>query len=89
VKKRGFIMERLLGEIFDVRSIRLDFDGKTKEAVLVELIDSIAVLNPECDRAEMFMAIMERENKMNTGITKSAVNCLKKPEFRAFLAKNL
>jgi mannitol/fructose-specific phosphotransferase system IIA component (Ntr-type) len=61
-------MGRLLSEIFDVRSINMDLNGKTKELALVELIDSISVLNPECDHTELFSAIMEREKKMSTGI---------------------
>jgi mannitol/fructose-specific phosphotransferase system IIA component (Ntr-type) len=61
-------MGRLLSEIFDVRSISLDCNGKTKESALAELIDSISALNPDCDRAELFKAIMEREKKMSTGI---------------------
>jgi hypothetical protein len=40
-------MGRLLSEIFDLRSLRLDFNGKTKESAFVELIDTISVLNPE------------------------------------------
>jgi mannitol/fructose-specific phosphotransferase system IIA component (Ntr-type) len=51
-----------------VRSISLDFNGKTKELALVELIDSISALNPDCDRTELFTAIMDREKKMSTGI---------------------
>jgi mannitol/fructose-specific phosphotransferase system IIA component (Ntr-type) len=58
----------LLSEIFDLKLINMDFDGKTKELALTELIDSISTLNPECDRAELFKAIMEREKKMSTGI---------------------
>ena len=61
-------MGKSLSDIFDLRSIKLDFDGKTKELALTELIDSISVLHPECDRKELFTAIMEREKKMSTGI---------------------
>ena len=61
-------MENLLSDIFDVRSTRLDLDGKTKEMALVDLIDGIAELYPECDRSEMLAAIRERESKMSTGI---------------------
>ena len=57
-----------LSEIFDLRSIKTDFDGKTKELAIAELIDSISVLHPECNRTELFTAIMERERKMSTGI---------------------
>jgi mannitol/fructose-specific phosphotransferase system IIA component (Ntr-type) len=61
-------MGRLLSEIFDVRLISLDFNGKTKELALVELIDSISALNPGCDRNELFTRNKEREKKMSTGI---------------------
>ena len=61
-------MRKLLSEVFDLRSIKLDFDGKTKESAFADLIDSISVLNPGCDRTELFTAIMERESKMCTGI---------------------
>jgi len=61
-------MGKTLGEIFDPGSIKLDFDGKTKELALAELIHSISVLHPECDRKELFTAIMEREKKLSTGI---------------------
>ena len=61
-------MEKSLGDIFDLRSIRLGFDGRTKEKVLLELIESISDLHPECSRNELLAAIMERERKMSTGI---------------------
>ena len=61
-------MGNSLSDIFDLRSIRLDFDGKTKEMALTELIDSLSVLHPEWDGAELHTAIMEREKKMSTGI---------------------
>lgn len=57
-----------LSGIFDINSIKNDFDGKTKEMAIAELIDSITVLHPECKRSELFAAIMERERKMTTGI---------------------
>ena len=65
-------MEMSLSEIFDLRSIKTDFDGKTKEMAIAELIESICVLHPECDRTALFTAIMEREKKMSTGIGNGA-----------------
>jgi hypothetical protein len=53
-------MGRLLSEIFDVGSVRFDLNCKTKKLALIELIDSISILNPECDRTELLAAIMER-----------------------------
>ena len=61
-------MGKSLSDIFDLRSIKLDFDGKTKELAIADLIDSISALNPGCNRTELFAAIMERESKMCTGI---------------------
>ena len=61
-------MGKSLCDIFDIRSIKMDFDGKTKELAFADLIDSISALNPGCNRAELFSAIMERESKMCTGI---------------------
>jgi mannitol/fructose-specific phosphotransferase system IIA component (Ntr-type) len=61
-------MVNSLGKIFDLRSIKMDFDGKTKDLALTELIDSISGLHPGCDRSELFTAIMKREKKMSTGI---------------------
>ena len=40
-------MGKSLSDIFDLRSIKLDFDGKTKELALADLIESISVLHPE------------------------------------------
>jgi mannitol/fructose-specific phosphotransferase system IIA component (Ntr-type) len=61
-------MGKSLVEIFDLKSIKLGFKGKTKESALSELIDSILVVHPECNRSELFTAIMEREKKLSTGI---------------------
>ena len=61
-------MGNLLGEIFDVRSIKLNLDGKTKETVLAELVDGISDLYPDCNMADVLTAIREREKKMSTGI---------------------
>ena len=65
-------MGKSLSDIFDLRSIRTDFDGRTKEMAIAELIESISVLHPECDRTALFTAIMERERKMSTGIGNGA-----------------
>jgi mannitol/fructose-specific phosphotransferase system IIA component (Ntr-type) len=61
-------MGNLLGDIFDMRSIKLDLDGKTKEMAIDELVDTITILHPELDRSEFYAAISEREEKMSTGI---------------------
>ena len=61
-------MGKSLGDIFDLGSIKMDFDGKTKEMAIAELIESISAVHPESDRTELFTAIMEREKKMSAGI---------------------
>ena len=61
-------MSILLSDIFDPRSIKLNLEGKTKEAVFTELADAITAINPECDRASVLASIWERENKLSTGI---------------------
>ena len=59
-------MGRLLSEIFDSQTIKLNIEAKTKELAFAELIDAIAGLYPECDRDELFKAIMEREDKIDS-----------------------
>ena len=61
-------MKIYLNEIFDEKAIRFNLDGKPKNMIFTELIGGIADLYPECDRNEIYTAIMEREEKMSTGI---------------------
>ena len=61
-------MEKSLCEIFDLSSIKLDFEHNSKDSTLSELIESISHLNPKCNSTDLFTAIMEREKKMSTGI---------------------
>jgi mannitol/fructose-specific phosphotransferase system IIA component (Ntr-type) len=58
----------LLSNVFALRSIKLNLQGKTKDAALAELIDLITDAHPECDRDEMYSALNSRESKMSTGI---------------------
>jgi mannitol/fructose-specific phosphotransferase system IIA component (Ntr-type) len=57
-----------LCDIFDLRSIKMNLEAKTKDAVFMELIEAIRAVHPEYDHDEMFAALQTRENKMNTGI---------------------
>ena len=59
----------LLSDIFDVRAIKLNLEGATKEMAFNELSDAITTIHPECDQTVMLAALWERENKLNTGIT--------------------
>jgi len=61
-------MGNSLIDIFDLRSIKLNLDGKSKDMVFDELIDAITDLHPECNTIELFAGIKEREEKMTTGI---------------------
>jgi len=63
-----FAMGNLLSDIFGVQAIRMNLEGKTKDAVFGELIGAITDLYPECNAAEMLAEITEREDKMTTGI---------------------
>jgi len=58
-----------LSEIFDSRCILLKLAGTTKDAAFQELVDAIAAVHPECDRAAMLAALWEREKKLSTGIS--------------------
>lgn len=62
----------VLSALFDEQSIVLNLAGKTKQAVLTELIDALAAAHPELDREQVSAAIHEREQKMSTGIGSGA-----------------
>jgi len=62
-------MRVTLGEVFDSRTILLNLAGTTKDAVFQELVDAIAAVHPECDKAAMLTALWEREKKLSTGIS--------------------
>jgi PTS system fructose-specific IIC component/PTS system nitrogen regulatory IIA component len=57
----------LLNEIFIPQSIKLNLEGKTKNAVFIELAEIMAEAHPGCNRSVLLAAIQERENKMSTG----------------------
>ena len=59
----------LLSEIFDEHSIKLNLDAHTKEAAFRELIETVADIHPELNKAEMFSVIQDRERKMSTAVT--------------------
>jgi len=61
-------MEILLSDIFDPRAIALSLESPSKEAAFAELTGALAALRPGLDAAEALAAIVERENKMSTGI---------------------
>ena len=69
MKKQEFEMRITLSEVFDTRTILLNLAGTTKDEVFKELVDAIAVVHPECDKASMLAALWEREKKLSTGIS--------------------
>jgi mannitol/fructose-specific phosphotransferase system IIA component (Ntr-type) len=58
----------LLSDVFNRQAIKPNLEAATKEGVFTELIEVIAAVHPEMDRGEMFSAIQDRENKMNTSV---------------------
>jgi mannitol/fructose-specific phosphotransferase system IIA component (Ntr-type) len=58
----------LLSDIFGRELIKLELEGKTREEVFEELVETIVVLHPEFDRREMLEAVISRENRMSTAI---------------------
>ena len=59
----------LLSEIFDEHSIKLNLEANTKQAAFRELIETVADIHPELNKAEMFAVIQDRERKMSTAVT--------------------
>ena len=59
-------MTRSLGDIFDVNSIKLNIKAETKKQAFAELVDTIMISHPECDRDKLLIAILDQEDKMNT-----------------------
>jgi mannitol/fructose-specific phosphotransferase system IIA component (Ntr-type) len=51
-----------------MRSIKLNIEGKTKEAVFTELAGTIAEAHPEFSIDKMLAVLWARENKMNTSV---------------------
>lgn len=58
----------VLEHVFSAESIILDLKSTEKNALFAELIDKVAAVNPDIDRAEALAAVCEREAKMSTGI---------------------
>ena len=69
VKRQEFEMRITLSEVFDTRTILLNLAGTTKEEIFQELVDAIALVNPECDKTAILAALWEREKKLSTGIS--------------------
>ncbi len=61
-------MEISLSEIFDSRSVILNLEGKTKDAVFSELIKAITKVHPEYDESSLHSILWKREKRLSTGI---------------------
>ncbi|GMO28394.1 MAG: PTS sugar transporter subunit IIA [Termitinemataceae bacterium] len=60
-----------LNSILSKDTISLHLKGKTKEAIINELLDILVAANKVSDRVAALGAIMDRENKMSTGMKHS------------------
>ncbi|MCL2138014.1 MAG: PTS sugar transporter subunit IIA [Treponema sp.] len=61
-------MTNLLSDVFELESIKLNIDNKTKENIFEDLISIIVKLHPEYNTTEILSAVKQREDKMSTGI---------------------
>ena len=57
-----------LKSVLTKETVSLNLTGKTKEAIINELLDILVAAKKIDDRAAAFKAIMEREQKMSTGM---------------------
>ena len=58
----------ILGRVFNCQSISFDFASKDKRDVIQELAQKLVVSQPSLNYDEILPAILERENKLSTGI---------------------
>jgi fructose-specific phosphotransferase system IIA component len=58
----------LLTELLSVERIRIPLQARTKDELLVELVDVCADCNDIADRGEVLRAVREREAVLSTGI---------------------
>lgn len=57
-----------LMDILAPNSVTIDLKGETKEEIIEELVDSLAVGEVITDRDKVLQAVLEREKIMSTGI---------------------
>ena len=55
-------------DILSADSTLVDLKGETKEDIIAELVDTLAVGDAISDRDKVLQAVLEREKIMNTGI---------------------
>lgn len=57
-----------LRDVISVDSIRLDLKAKSKNGIIEEMIDVLVDTGQICDRASALKAVLQREEKMSTGM---------------------
>ena len=58
----------VLGEVFSPVAITVDLQSEEKEEVLAELVEQLVSHYPEADRSQLLSSVINREEKMSTGI---------------------
>ena len=58
----------ILGQVFRLESIKVDLQSDTKDEVFEELVEKLLEVCPGLDRNKVLNALIEREQKMSTGI---------------------
>lgn len=58
----------ILGQVFSPESINVDLQSDSKDEVFEELVEKLLEVCPGLDRAKVLQALIEREQKMSTGI---------------------
>ncbi|MCR4939604.1 MAG: PTS sugar transporter subunit IIA [Treponemataceae bacterium] len=58
----------ILGQVFSPESINIDLQSDSKDEVFEELVEKLVEVCPGLDRAKILQALIEREQKMSTGI---------------------
>ena len=58
----------LLGQVFSLESIQIDLQSDSKDEVFEELVEKLLEVCPGLDRSKVLQALIEREQKMSTGI---------------------
>ena len=58
----------ILGQVFSLESIKVDLQSDNKDEVFEELVEKLLEVCPGLDRNKVLDALIEREQKMSTGI---------------------
>jgi len=54
--------------LIDPECFKMELNGETKEEIITELVDLLAVIDPLMDRNQVLADVLERENTMSTGM---------------------